>query len=908
MTISLLATKLHIPSHRTDLVARPRLVERLRSGVQHPGGLILISGPAGFGKTTLLADFVQGIQQPVAWVSLDEMDNDPVRFWTYVSAALRSVHPEVSDGTLALLHTSQPLPVEAIPTLLINDLVRLRDELVLVLDDYHNLRNPDIHAALSFFLEHQPGNLKLIVSTRVDPPWPLARLRARAQLHELRAADLRFTTEEISTFLNEIMGLNLSAEHVAALEDRTEGWIASLQLAAISMRGRADLPGFIKAFTGSHLYVAEYLIEEVLKRQPDEVNRFLFQTCILERLNARLCDAVTCRADSETVLQDLYRANLFLVPLDDEGHWYRYHHLFADLLKARPPQGGQLAIPAHEISALHRRAMTWFEENGYPGEAMNHALAAKDFEHAAHLLDQHAYSLMTRGELNTLLRWTESLPELVIQSYPALLIKKAWALTLAGAAREVEPLLQHAEAQIGSDERSPHALELRGNAAAMRGFFAMMLGDYPRALDLAKKADAHLPEGNVHVSWLVPYTIGAAHRAEGRYEDAIQAFARQAEMAQRGDNLILWATGITETAIVRRLQGRLREARQICLRALEHISERKALEFGSLAKLEVPLIEVLCEQNELQEAQRRMDSVLQRLQNWSMPTDRIFAHLAQIRVQQAQADLPGAFETLRAAQDLKARHPVLMNLARSVDLAECRWYLRAGDVDSAARLLSELQPGTSRIVSLREQELMLLARLHLARGKPAEAKKIVSPLAREADSGGRNGALIEMLALEAAALYAAGELETALAALTRTLAIGEPQGFMRVFLEEGEAMRELLAAVTRRLSGSADEPSARLRRYARKILDAFPERQPSDLARPAPDGDTRLIEPLTPRELEILQRIAAGDSNRAIADRFVITLSAVKKHAGNIYGKLNVNSRTQAVARARELGLLHMSE
>ena len=896
----ILTTKLHIPRVRENAVRRPRLTKTLLAGVEHPRSLTLLAGPAGFGKTTLLSTFAADIQRPVAWVSLDEADNDPIRFWTYFIAACQSIQAEIGGAALALLQSPQPLPEETIPTLLINDLVTLGTHLIMILDDYHTIQNRTIHSALGFLLDHLPENLHLVISTRVDPPWPLARLRARDQLVEIRAADLRFTREETAVFLNEVMGLHLSAENVASLESRTEGWIASLQLAAISMRGRTDLTDFITMFTGSHVYVAEYLMEEVLARQQKEIKHFLLSTSILERLSASLCEFVTGQVESQALLREVYHSNLFLVPLDDEGHWFRYHQLFGDLLRVRISQ----AMSMDDIAGLHRRAMIWFEKNDFVNEAIHHAFAAGDFPAAARLVDESAYQVMIRGELTTLLQWIEALPDEVLQLHPSLFIKKAWALTLSGAIHQVEPLLQQAEAGIEPDDTSFPAQELLGNAAAMRGFFAMMRGDYPRALEFAKRADALLPESDVHVSWLVPYTLGAVYRSQGDYEQAVEAFACQAQMAEKYGNLLLWATGVTEVAIVRRLQGQLREAASTCLQSLQTIVERGAGQYGSLAKLEVPLIEVLCEQNELEEAQRRMLDVVARMQNWPMPTDRIFAYLAQIHVQEAMGDLDGAFKVLEQAKEIKARHPVLANLARSVDLAEIRLRFRAGETAAAARLLEALQPGTSLTVSLREHELVMLARLHLARNKPEEAERILSPLAAGAEAGGRNGALVNILALLACSWQVMGDQEKALSVLIKALTLAEPERFMRAFIDEGEAMHRLLDALSGKLALATDEPSIRIRDYVASLVAAFPYANRPDSPSLSVANQPGLIDPLTPRELEVLRLIADGNSNQAIAEKLVITVSAVKKHTGNIFGKLNVNSRTQAVACARQLGLL----
>ncbi|HSB03016.1 MAG TPA: AAA family ATPase, partial [Anaerolineales bacterium] len=406
MANSLLSTKLHTPRTRANAVSRPRLAEKLLAGVNRPGSFVLLSGPAGFGKTTLLSEFVAELQRPVAWVSLDEGDNDPIRFWTYLLTACQSIRRGIGESGLALLQSPQPLPDETLPTILINDLVRLGADLVLVLDDYHTIQNQTIHSALSFLLDHLPDKLHLVISTRIDPPWPVARFRARDQLVEIRALDLRFTTGETAAFLNQVMGLNLSSENVAALEARTEGWIASLQLAALSMKGHSDVTGFIEAFTGSHIYVAEYLIEEVLGRQSEEVKTFLMQTSILGRLHASLCEAVTGHIESQALLKDLYQANLFVIPLDDEGQWYRYHQLFTDLLQARLQQ----TFSADVIAALHQRAATWYEQTGMMPEAIEHALVARDFSHAAQLIEKTAMPMILNAYFITVEDWLQRIP------------------------------------------------------------------------------------------------------------------------------------------------------------------------------------------------------------------------------------------------------------------------------------------------------------------------------------------------------------------------------------------------------------------------------------------------------------------------------------------------------------------
>ena len=900
MPISLLSTKLYIPHLRENGVSRPRLTEKLLAGVNRPGTFVLLSGPAGFGKSTLLGEFVAQFPRPAAWVSLDEGDNDPVRFWSYLITACQSERPKVGESALALLQSPQPLPDDAIPTILVNDLTGTGSDLVLVLDDYHAIQNGSIHAALSFLLDHLPDKLHIVLATRVDPPWPLARMRARNQLIEIREKDLRFTTEEATAFLNQGMGLNLSVEDVEALEEHTEGWIAGLQLAALSMKGRTDIPAFVKAFTGSHVYVAEYLVEEVLQHQPEEVQRFLLQTSILERLNAGLCEAVTGVQNGQDMLITLHRSNIFVIPLDDKRGWFRYHHLFADLLQARLRQ----SLPAYTVTSLHIRASQWYRRNGFIFEAVNHALAAQDFEAAADLVDQYAALFMTRGELTTLLQWIASLPVDVTQRHPQIILSKAWALTLAGAWPQVEALIQQVEAQIEPDNETPEAHELRGNTAAIRGYFAMLSGDYPRALELTERADALLPESSVQARSILPYTLGTAYRGQGDYEKAAVAFAHLARIGEVSNELMVWATGETEVINTRRMQGRLRAAGETARQALQRLSNQGAQPFGSLAKLEVALCDVLREQNDLDEAHRRVISVIERMKAWDMPTDRLFAYLTLMRVQESQGDLPGAFETLHLAKDLRSTHPVLMALARSVDINEVRLSLATHDIAAASRLIEALQPGASQMVNIREQELIMLARVRLAQGRLDDVAAILAPLSHNTEAGGRGFALLESLLLQARTLDGQGNREAALAVLFKALAFAEPEGFVRIFVEAGEGMQALLAATERKLEAAIEPAANPSKAYVAKLLDAFRGIASSGTAPRFQNKAAGLVEALTARELEVLQLIANGDSNRTIAEELVITVSAVKKHTGNIFGKLNVNSRTQALARARQLGLL----
>ncbi len=899
----LLATKLHRPALPARQVRRPHLIQHLNEGLASGCQLTLVSAPAGFGKSTCVSEWVDGLDlRPVSWLSLDPSDDDPARFLAYFVAALQKVDPRIGREIEGFFQAGQSPPIEALITTLLNDIENIDLRFNLVLDDFQVIKEKNILKAMEMLLANQPRNMHLVLITREDPPLPLARLRAHNQMTEIRAGDLRFSREETNRFLNEMMGLYLSEADIALLDERTEGWVVGLQLAGLSMRDRVSPSDFISTLSGSHRFILGYFTEEVLRRQTEETRQFLLKSSIMGQLNGDLCDAVIGRAGSSTLLEQLYTANLFLIPLDDEGRWFRYHHLFADLLQVHLRQ----TYPADAILVLHLRAAAWFEQNGWVNEAVDHTLAAQDFDGAARLIEQNSAPMMLHGELVTLLRWMEVLPAEVAQLHPLILIAKAWTLTLAGAVRQVEPLLCLAEAQIEEGMATPMARELQGNAAAIRAFFAMVAGEYPRAQELAERAEALLPVSSVQARALLPYTLGATYRSQGQYEKAVEAFSRVARMGEVSDDFITWATGTTEIANIRRLQGRLQDTAETCRQALQRLKERGVLRFGSLAKVEVPLIEVLREQNRMDEAYQRVTDVIARMQGWAMPTDRIFAYLALIHVQGAQGNFAGAFEALQVARDLKATHPVLIALSGAVDLCEIRLNLDTGEVASAAHLMGVLtsQPGGGRIVSQREQEQIMLARVRLAQGQIEEAVNILSSLADDPSAGERKGALIEILTLQARALELAGDQNAAVNRLLKALALAEPEGFVRIFVEQGDVMQSLLSTVKRQLMPSFDPALVSLKAYIDRLLSAFHSSQTTDVSIRSEGKANDLIEPLTDRELEVLRLIADGLKYEEIAHRLFISLNTVRTYVKAIYSKLNVNSRAKAVLLAHQLQLI----
>ncbi|MFN2131169.1 MAG: LuxR C-terminal-related transcriptional regulator [Anaerolineae bacterium] len=902
--VPLLKTKLYIPPARADLVERPRLLERLNAGLD--GKLTLISAPAGFGKTTLVTQWLGAARRPCAWLSLDEGDNDPARFLAYLVAALRTMDGRaelgnVGEGALGALQSPQPPPVEAVLTVLINEMAAISTDIVLVLDDYHLVQAQPVHDAVTFLLDHMPPSMHLVLTTRADPPLPIARLRARGQLVELRQADLRFTPGEAAGFLNQAMDLRISAEDIAALESRTEGWIVGLQLAALSLQGRADAHAFIAAFSGGHQYVLEYLIEEVVRRQPEPVQRFLAQTSILDRLCAPLCDALADEGDAEATLEHLRRHNLFVVPLDSECRWYRYHHLFADLLgnllrKEWSPQ---------QIRNLHLRACEWYDRNGWTDEAVSHALAARDYQRAAKLVERHSLAMVTRGELTTLLRWIHALPEEVAHSRPWLCVHQAWPLTFAGQPDAVQPLLLQVERQVSPAAPTPEDREILGHVAAMRAMLAVIRGDIPQAVEQAHRADDLLPADSPGPRSIVPFALASAYQAEGDLVRASQALSDELRIGQAAGNLWTIVRSLCDLADLHIIQGRLREATDLCQRALQQAEERGAQQFGTVGYVLVKLGELAYERGELAVASNHVLKGVDLMQNWRQPFEMVSGYTMLATILQALDDAAAATEALQNAVWIQSQHPGYYKPSHLVKLCRVRLCLAQRRPEEAARQAVEANLGETGALLFREREQIALSQVLVAQARYDEALHLLSRLAEGATAGKRFGRLIEILVLQAAALQLYGDTSRALGVLERALAIGEREGYVRVFVEQGAPMATLLQqAAARGLSPD----------YARKLLatlwtaEAGRTSAPTSLAAappvPASLRADSLIEPLTARELEVLQLLGEGRSNQDICSALVITLNTVKKHTSNIYSKLSVHSRTQAVVRAQELGLL----
>ncbi len=911
----LLATKLHVPGPRPGFVPRPRLARRLDDGAGR--GLVLVCAPAGSGKTALLADWARSGRRPAAWLSLDDGDNDPVRFWRHAIAALDRACPGIEERVGPLLGPPAPASFEGLVTALINELAAEPGdgEARLVLDDYHLIGSRPVHASLGFLLEHRPPGLGLVLASRADPPLALARLRARGQLAELRAADLRCTAEEAAAMLRGAAGADLPDAAVAALTDRTEGWAAGLQLAALSLRGQTDVAGFVAAFTGTNRYVLDFLAEEVLERQSEQVRTFLLETSVLERLSGELCDAVTGRAGSQAMLEAIEQAGLFLVPLDEVRGWWRYHQLFADLLRARL----QAEQPGR-VPALHRAAAAWHEEHGLAGDAVPHALAAGDAAWAGRLIERHADALIyLRGEGATVQRWLAALPAEVAGSRPRLSLAQAALALLSGRVEAAEVALDAAERALTgapgvADEpfepSAGKAASLLANVPAAialgRANLAMLRGDAEATAAFASRALAGLGEGEWMLDSATRWQLAAAEWPRGRLAEAERLLSSSIAQGRAAGQLIIAAWAYHDLGQVQRARGRLDAAAGTYQQALEVTAPpgRPALPAAGIGY--VGLAEVAYQRNELDTALRHLTGglALCRQLNFTQPLATGLATLAWIR--QAGGDPGGAREAMEEA-GRAAPGPAVTGLLNPVPAQRARLLLAWGEAAAAARWTQERglgpddEPGYPR-----EPEYLVLARVLLAQDRPGPALALLDRMLAAAAAQGRTGSIIEIRALQALAFAAAGEENAAVDTLAGALTLGCPQGYVRVFADEGPPMAALLGrliAAQRSGQAAAGVPLGCLARL-RRAFDAEHAGQAAPVTGPAPAAVPGIVEPLTARELEVLGLLAAGRPNQAVAGELVVTLDTVKKHVSHIMDKLGAANRTEAVTRARELGLI----
>src|SRR5215207_3329129 len=900
---TLVSTKLRPFQTRPNLVARPRLIAKLEPEAGRK--LMLISAPAGFGKTTLLGEWAasRSDEQCVAWVSLDEADNDPARFLSYLVAALQTVEEEIGEGVLSSLRAPGSPPIEALTGALLNELADFPGTLAIVLDDYHLIDSDQVHGIVSFLLERLPSNVHLVIASRIEPPLLLARLRARGQITEINAADLSFAREEAVAFLKDTMGLNLSDEYVAALEERTEGWIAGLQLAALSMRDREDIPGFVRAFSGSHRDVLDFLTEEVLERQSERVRSFLLETSILQRLSGELCDVVTNRDEGQEMLETLERENLFVVALDDERRWYRYHHLFADVLRGLLEQER-----SEDVKELHLRAASWYERNGWASEAVEHALATGDAGRAARLVEYYTQALLQRGEGVTVDRWLSALPAGLVRARPRLSLAQAILAFITGRADDVEPLLTDAERALTTVEQAGEPpvgesvrglANVHGSVAMLRAELARQRGDVEHTIQFTRRARAHLGEGDRYLRFFNSWNLAVVKQMQGRLGEAEDALAElAADPWASGRNPYVAVRTYYALGKVQLTQGRLSAALQTFRQGLELATEAGRLELPAAGVAHMGVAEVLYERNELDAAvgQAMRGVELSRQIGYAQWLVTSLSTLACIR--QARGDQAGALEAIGEAERLVPS--TVVDIFFPVEVQRARLLLAQGKVDDAARWCTERGLGVEDEPSyLREREHLVLARVLLAQGKVDQALRLLRGHLEEAQvQRRRGGSEIEILMLQALALWERDAKERAVSTLTQALTRAKPEGYVRTFVDEGPEMALLVSEVLEAQQRGRLHPPVPAH-YLRKLLTALEQAASS-----ATPPTAELPEPLSERELEVLILIEAGKSNRRIAQELFVTTGTVKTHIRSIYRKLDAHSRTQALVRAKELNLL----
>jgi LuxR family transcriptional regulator, maltose regulon positive regulatory protein len=905
----LLATKLHVPRPKSGFVPRPRLAERLDKGLER--GPILVCAPAGFGKTSLLAAWASGGTGPVAWLSLDEGDNDPARFWRHVAAALERACPGVSGRAGPLLGPPPPRSFDGVVTVLINELASqpAASQALLVLDDYHVVSSQPVHASVTFLLEHLPPGLGVVLATRSDPPLRLARLRARGELTELRAEDLRFTPQEAAVLLRGTAAAGLTGAAIEALTAKTEGWAAGLQLAGLSLQAQDDPEAFVAAFSGSHRFVLDYLAEEVLDRQDAQVCQFLLETSVLDRLTGDLCDAVTGRAGGQGMLEAIERAGLFLVPLDEVRGWWRYHPLFADLLRARL-QAGQPG----QVAALHRAAAAWHAERGLADDAIRHAVTGGEHQRAAELMEQHFDAVYFTGENATLQRWLSALPADLVRSRPRLALARAFMALTGGDL----PAAQQAVTAIGQDPEQagdsfrPSAgagasfiTNVAAAAAIARAWLAYLHGDADQMTKFAAQAGARLRGGDWLLASIYRLNLALAGWLAGRLSDAEQGFTALISEWRAAGQHPLAAQGCNFLGQIRCAQGNL-DAALDAYRELLQITAPPGGAPSPVAGIgHVGIAGVYYQRGDLDAAVRELDIGLPLCRQLS-ETQALATGLATLAwIRQAEGDAAGARQAM-AKTERNGPSPAITALLNPVPALSARLALAQGNAAAATgwtaskALSPDDNPGYAR-----EREYLVLARVLLAQHQPRPALSLLARLMDTAQSQGRTGSIIEIRALRALALTASGDRAAATQELAAALTLASPQGHIQVFAGEGPPMAALLSQIA-----AAHQDRQALARqiplsYLAAVLRACEPTSPN----PAPSRHVAvtvpgLIEPLTSREMQVLELLAAGSPNHQVASDLVVTIDTVKKHVTHVLGKLGAANRTEAVTRARQLGLI----
>lgn len=926
MSTPILATKFYIPALRPDLVSRPRLVRRLNDGLSSGCHLTLVSAPAGFGKTTLLSEWAQSSERPLAWLTLDEGDNDPVRFWRYIITGLNRIAPAVGADLLPMLQSTPPLPVEALVTDLVNELAAINTPLVLVLEEYHLIEQEEIHTGLNFLLNHIPPSLYVVISTRADPALQLSRRRVRREINEIRAADLRFDRHDVDELFNSGMCLHLADEEIAALENRTEGWAAGLQMAALSLNHCSDSHAFIQNFMGDDRYIADYLMEEVLQRQPEEIQTFLLETSILDRLSAPLCDAVTGRSDSQAVLTTLERENLFLLPLDNHREWFRYHRLFAELLRQSltSGRGGEV------VKDLQKKAALWFMNSRNFSDGVDYALGSGDSRVIAGVILSASPEMFQKSELITVLNWGDRTPRAVLTDYPGLGFMFAWAAHATGHARQAAHFLEVLDQVLGvrldasvlsfeDPALPPSAGPALAEASVMRARIALDQMDTVHALAIGRVVLPYLmadhsgelfyfnPPENLRSPML--FTMGLAYKMEGSLAEAVRYFPQAIEEARNRSNIHVLALSAAHLGDTQMLQAHLNEAEATFEQALRFEHEYQLSRSAFFGMALVGLGNIALERNDLEKARGFLIKGVEHARLWKLWECLLPGYVGLARLECILGNWEAAGWALDELE--KAGEHAEAVVGPAVALWRARWNLLRGHLEAAG-----VWAQTSGLVSLldgepagssesqtglspeREEEALTLARVLLAQGRAADAARLAGRVAEQAAGGERWGRTIAALTFQAAALH--GNEREARDILLKALRLAEPGGYVRIFLDEGAPIRTLLNSMN--LLGAELEPQIHV--YIRRLLEAFAGATGgSEPERPVQTGQG-LVEPLSERELEILRLVANGATNPEIAQKEFISVNTVKKHITNIYGKMGVTTRVQAVEMARRLGMI----
>ncbi len=919
MSESLLATKFYIPRKRDKGVDRPRLVEKIRSAIFLPGSAVLIAGPAGFGKTTLLAEFAHDSKWPIAWLSLDQADNDPIHFWSYLVKACQMVNQDIGRAADALFGLPQPPPGEAIASILINDLAAFDSEFVLILDDLHLIQNDEIHQAIAYFLDHQSDKFHLVASTRIDPPWPLPRMRARNQLVEIRTGDLRFSTHEAALFLNQMLGSALSADDVEVLEARTEGWVAGLQLAALSMRDHADVSSFIKSFTGSHLVIAEYLIDEVFKRQSEEMRGFLLDTSILEQMSSGLCEAVSNCADARSLLLELVRENAFVIPMDPAGSWFRYHQLFADLLRARLQQ----TMPASQIKVLHENAAAWFEHAGMDSEAIDHYLQAENYPQAVRIIGKIALGTIMQGNVRTVFAWLKAIPAAVVDDTPEINMCFAWLYLLQSSLAGATPYLDRLKKYFS--QNNPVSSALTGQWLGLQAQVHYLEGRAGESIAAAYQALELLPESAITVRTLTLLCLGTAYQQLSEYEQAALIFQQVAADARARGDYVSELVGISGRARMILEQGKLHLAFDVANEGLQRISTLgKSTPFSASLYGEIGQIYFYWHQLDLSKSY--LQRSVQTIGHSGYVDPEMYNLIISSRIRQMEGNWQAAADEMQKVEELMRQFPPAM-IHEHIISQQVRAALAFDRIPTARTLLEhegfrfdELtwmserlsQPNFTGPFGLVYNSAL---RFWIVRASSTHSRENLQQLAEIAGQAAEVEIRCEQVpnALETLLLisqmYSALDQPAAsLLEVRRAVELARADGFVSIFVEEGLPIARALTI----LQKTESDPS-RLT-FIREILSAFPKsillqasagKAQLDGAETSDQHDVfPLVEMLSSRELEVLTLIASGDSNKTIAEKLFISVSAVKKHTSNIFSKLNVNSRTQAIVAARQHGLL----